>query len=87
MLTEVLDDYEKELRNPEVDKARKRFVVMCAETFMILWAGALRGREVFMLEASEFVKRRDDGRKLENKKGHVVIPLMGRFKMKPEKEI
>jgi len=33
-----------------------------------------------MLEASELVKRRDDGRKLGNKKGHVVIPLMGRFK-------
>jgi len=50
-----------------VDKARKRFVVMCAGTFVILWAGALRGGEMFMLEASEFVKRRDDGRKLEKK--------------------
>jgi len=40
----------------------------------------LEGGEVFMLEASELVKRRDDGRKLGNKKGHVVIPLMGRFK-------
>jgi len=51
MLTEVLDDYKKEFWNPEVDKARKRFVVMCAGTFVILWAGALRGGEVFMLEA------------------------------------
>jgi len=80
MLMEVLDDYEKELRNPEVEKARKRLVVMCAGTFVILWADALGGGEVFMLEASEFVKRRDDGRKLGNKKGHVVIPLMGHFK-------
>jgi hypothetical protein len=53
---------------------------MCAATFVILWAGALRGGEVFTLEASEFVKRRDDGRKVGNKKGHVVIPWMGRFK-------
>jgi len=52
-----------------VDKARKRFFVMCAGTFVILWAGALRGGEVFMLEASEFVKRRDDRRKLGNKRG------------------
>ena len=34
-----------------------------------------------MLEASEFIKRRDDGRHL-GKDGHVVIPLMGRFKNK-----
>ena len=47
---------------------------------MILWAGALRGGEVFTLEASEFVKRRDDGKKLGNKMGHFVIPWMGRFK-------
>ena len=30
-----------------------------------------------MLEVSEFVKRRDDGRKSDM--GHVVVPLMGRF--------
>jgi len=34
-----------------------------------------------MLEASEFAKRRDDGKKLRNKKGHVVKPL-GCFKNK-----
>ena len=32
-----------------------------------------------MLEAGEFVRRRDDGRLLE-RNGHCVIPLMGRFK-------
>ena len=31
-----------------------------------------------MSEVSEFVKRRDNGRK--NMMGHVVVPLMGRFK-------
>jgi len=54
-------------------------VVMCAATFVILWAGALRGGEVLMLEASEFVKRRDDGRKHGNKMGHVVLPNGAQF--------
>jgi len=45
-------------------------VVICASTFLILWAGALRGGKVFMLEVSEFVKRRDDRRK--SNMGHVV---------------
>ena len=78
MLFAMLDIYEAELADETVTKARKRFVIVCASTFVILWAGALRGGEVFMMEASEFVKRRDDGRK--HRSGHVVVPLMGRFK-------
>jgi len=79
MLIGILNIYEdKQLADKTVSKVRKRFVVICASTFLILWVGALRGGEVFMLEVSEFVKRRDDGRK--NNMGHVVVPLMGRFK-------
>ena len=37
------------------------------------------GQEVFMLEASEFTKRKDDGRNMTQNE-HIVIPLMGRFK-------
>jgi hypothetical protein len=44
-----------------------------------LWAGALHGGEIFMLESLEFVRRRDDGRNKEHD-GHIIIPLMGRFK-------
>jgi hypothetical protein len=33
-----------------------------------------------MLEALEFIKRRDDGRTREVD-GHAIIPLMGRFKI------
>ena len=58
---------------------RKCIIVLCAGAFTVLFAGALRGGEVFMLEASEFVKRRDDGRD-DRRVGHVVIPLMGQFK-------
>ena len=79
MLIELLDLYEVELSNVKVTKERKRMIIVCAGSFVILFTGALRGGEVFMTEASEFVKRRDDGRNLAVN-GHVVIPLMGRFK-------
>ena len=79
MLKIILNNYEDELVENLVTSERKRFIIMCGATFVILFAGALRGGEVFMLEASELVKRRNDGRRdIEN--GHVVIPLMGRFK-------
>jgi len=78
MLLGILIIYEDELADETVTKLRKCFVVICTSTFLILWVGALRGGEVFMLEVSEFVKRRDNGRKYNM--GHVVVPLMGRFK-------
>jgi hypothetical protein len=80
MLIGILNSYDDELVSETVSNVRKRFVVICASTFLILWVGALRGGEIFMLEISEFVKRRDDGRK--SAMGHVVVPLMGRFKNK-----
>lgn len=79
MLSAILENYEKELMDVEVSTERKRFVVVCSGAFVILWAGALRGGEVFMVEVTEFIKRRDDGRDREID-GHVVVPLMGRFK-------
>ena len=79
MLLEMLTLYEAELNREEVEADRKREIIIFAGTFVILFAGALRGGEVLMLEVSEFVKRRDDGRNL-RENGHVVIPLMGRFK-------
>ena len=79
ILLELLNRYAQELDEEEVSVERKRFVIITAAAFVILWAGALRGGEVFMLESSELVKRRDDGRNLTGN-GHVVIPLMGCFK-------
>ena len=72
MFLAMLEIYEVELADETVTKARKRLVIVCAGTFVILWAGALQGGEVFMMEASEFVKRRDDRRM--HKMGHVVVP-------------
>ena len=79
MLVSLLRLYEEELAEGGTTEERKRMIVLCAGAFTVLFAGALRGGEVFMLEASEFVKRRDDGRD-DRRGGHVVIPLMGRFK-------
>ena len=79
VLQMMLKNYEAELRNEETDYSRKRMVIMCGSAFVILWSGALRGGEIFMMEASELVRRRNDGRDHE-KYGHCVIPLMGRFK-------
>jgi hypothetical protein len=79
VLQSILDIYDEELKNPAVSFERKRMVIMSGAAFVILWAGALRGGEVFMIEASELVKRRNDG-KDDTRCGHCVIPLMGRFK-------
>ena len=79
MVIEVLNLYEEELKDMNTTQERKRMIIVCAGAFVTLFAGALRGGEVFMIEASEFVKRRDDGRDMPAN-GHVVIPLMGRFK-------
>ena len=79
MLQLMLEHYEMELRDERVDKERKRWIIVCAAAFVILWAGALRGGEIFLLEASELIKRKNDGNSM-RKNGHCVIPLMGRFK-------
>jgi hypothetical protein len=75
----MLDNYESELMNESTDIARKRFIIICGAAFVIMWSGALRGGEVFLIEASELIKRRHDGR-VHAKHGHCIIPLMGRFK-------
>ena len=62
MMQGVLRIYKGELMHEEVMKERKRMVILVGRCFVILWAGALRGNKIFMLEAGEFVKRRDNGR-------------------------
>ena len=79
MLFAILKGYEKELNDERITNERKRFIIICGAAFVILWAGALRGGEIFLLEATELIRRRNDGRNLV-KDGHVAIPLMGRFK-------
>jgi hypothetical protein len=79
MLEELLNLYDVELREESTTMVRKRKILICTGTFVILFAGALWGGEVLMLEVSEFVKRRDNGRNLKEN-WQVVVLLMGRFK-------
>ena len=79
MLEAILERYDRELNNERVSRERKRWVILCGAAFVILWAGALRGGEIFLMEASELLRRKNDGKYLD-KNGHCVIPLMGRFK-------
>jgi hypothetical protein len=76
MLKIILNNYEDELVSTVLSRERKWFIIMCSATFVVL---LLRGGEVFMMEALKLVKQRDDGRR-DRDNGHVVIPLMGRFK-------
>ena len=75
----LLEDWNRELESDEVNSARKRDLIVVGGAFVVLVGGALRGGEVLLLEASELVRRRFDGRDHE-KHPHVVAPLMGRFK-------
>ncbi len=80
LLEEILQYYDHELEDPDLDPGRVRTIIVCAAAFVILFGGALRGNEVLYLERSELVKRRKDGKSDDPTLEHVVIPLMGRFK-------
>lgn len=78
VLMEILRIYDEDLERSDLGQEEKRARIICGAAFTVLWAGALRGGEVLLMEASELVTRRKDG--LNDKNGHVVVPLMGRFK-------
>ena len=83
VLLEMMKRLDMKLGNADLNFDTKRKFIVGGAAFVILWAGALRGGEVLLLEASELVKRRKDGTGEVFEKdglGHVVIPLMGRFK-------
>ena len=75
----ILSLWDEELESENVNVARKRNLVVVGGALVILVGGALRGGEVLLLEASELVKRRLDGKDHKDHP-HVVVPLMGRFK-------
>ena len=75
----ILDMYDKEFDESITTAGRKRFMLICGAAFVILWGGALRGGEIMMMEATELIYRKLDGKE-EGKNGHIVVPLMGRFK-------
>ena len=79
VLMTVLEEFEIELRLPEVARARKREIIMCGAAYVVLFAGVLRGGEVLLMEYNEPYRRIvNDKHHLTSL--HVVVPLMGRFK-------
>ena len=79
LLHAILNQYDREFDDKLTSLSRKRFMLICGAAFVTLWGGALRGGEIMMMEASELIKRKLDG-KDEGNNSHIVIPLMGRFK-------
>jgi hypothetical protein len=78
VLSRIMDNLEEELRELSSTKERQRDVIMLGNVLQIGFCDALRGNEVFLVEASTLCKYGAQGRK--HKRPHVVIPLMGRFK-------
>ena len=79
ILVLILQAIAEEIRKPETTWGRKRHLAMCAGAFAALYAGALRGNEVLMMEGYEFCKRIESG-KYDPRASHICVPLMGRFK-------
>ena len=71
LLLAILADYEDELSDLAISQVRQREVILAGS--------ALRGGEVFLLEASDLIRRVSKG-KIHDTDPHIVVPLMGRFK-------
>lgn len=50
LMLAILKHYDLELEDPDVDPDRVRTIIICEAAFVILFAGALRGNEVFYVE-------------------------------------
>ena len=79
VVKEMMAGWDQMLESDDVNGRRKRDIVVVGGALAVLVGGALRGGEVLLMEASELVKKRLDG-KHHPTHPHVVIPLMGRFK-------
>ncbi len=79
ILKSILENMDAEIRDPATPWARKRHLAVCAGAFVSLYAGALRGGEVFLMEGKELASRINQGR-MDTRGSHVYVPLMGRFK-------
>lgn len=80
VLSKLLELYDEELASEDIKRERFREIIVFGAAFVTLYAGALRGNEVFFMERSEFVRKRNLGVNMDKSKEHIVVPLMGRFK-------
>ena len=79
MMLGVMDILENDLGAINTNAERKQDIIVAGAALVILYGGALQGGEIFLLEASELLKRCRDG-KYHVTLPHVIAPLMGRFK-------
>ena len=79
LLLAMLDDMEEEYTKRDTPVDRKRDLIICGSTFVVLLSAALRGGEVLLGEASELIRCIGEGKHHVNHP-HVLFPLMGRFK-------
>lgn len=78
ILLKILNNLDCELKSPSTTVTRKREVVMLGSFLVIGFCDALRGNEIFLVEAANLCKYWQE--KVRQQQNHVVVPLMGRFK-------
>ena len=77
----IMKNLEEELEEEELSTIDRRNVIMLGSFLVIGFVCALRGNEIFLVEAEGLVKMIEKGKvEDEEKLHHVVIPLLGRFK-------
>ena len=81
VVKEMMRGWNSMLESDTVSACIKRDIIVVGGVLAVLVGGVLRGGEVLLMEASELIKRRLDG-KDHHDHPHVVIPLMGHFKNK-----
>ena len=83
VLLEILKVLEHKLSEAEgiCSQDTRRMIIMVGSMFVIGFVMALRGNELFMVDAKGLWKHRNEGRtEMNSKLNHVVVPLLGRFK-------
>ena len=63
VILEVLRGFDVELEAKDTEYKRKRDLVVVGATLVVLCTAALQGGEVILMEASELIRRRLDGKK------------------------
>ena len=77
----ILNNFESELLDDETSLSKKREIIMLGSFFLTGFVCALRGNEVFLVEAEGLQGMINRGRQEENPMHeHIIIPLLGRFK-------
>jgi hypothetical protein len=78
ILLKVLTNLEHELSSSATSQQRRRDIIMLGGILVIGFCDALRGNEIFLVEASYLCTHVEQGRK--HAQPHIVVPMMGRFK-------